>query len=84
MLLKIETRQNVGEVAAAMSTADICGLCKEAFATEPGLCPDCSEVLQRWISGEEGLPAKTDRPTRSAWSLGVRLCNRPVREEQSR
>jgi hypothetical protein len=84
MLLAIEIRGSGGEVAAAMSVAEVCGLCKDAFATEPGLCAECAETLDRWLSGDEGLAAKTDRPIRSAWSSGARLCNLNIRGEQAR
>ena len=54
MLLRIDSRRSVREVAAAMSVADICGLCKRAFATQPGLCEYCAATPERRLTGEEG------------------------------
>jgi hypothetical protein len=67
MLLKIETRNSVREIATAMRAAKICGLCKQAFATQPGLCDDCADVLERWEKGDEGLPSEEDRPVQPAF-----------------
>ena len=62
---------SVSEVVAAIKVADICGLCKQAFSTEPGLCSDCAKVLVRWSCGEEGWPEELE-PRRRGTPLNDR------------
>jgi hypothetical protein len=53
--LAIELRRTVGEVAGAMRLAELCAVCKGAFAIEPGLCSECAATLDGWLRGGEGL-----------------------------
>lgn len=75
MLLAIEARRTVKEVVAAMRVADVCGLCKQAFANAPGLCEECARTLDRWLAGYEGWPEAPPRRHNSH-------CNRLLRRNE--